>query len=128
MREEELCTESRTQAAKRGMPQCGGMGMSFRLSRNLLLRSAVSLVVALSLARGQSTRSDIPRLPNGRPDFQGTWFKTGGFGLTGAVVPGEARGGGGGGGAGGAAGPRGAGRPNEFFMRGVRIPYLPEAI
>ena len=86
------------------------MTISIRLTLVLLL-------LALSLARGQGTRSDIPRLPNGRPDFQGTWFKTGGFGLTGAVVPGEAR---------GAA--RGTSTTNEFFMRGVRIPYLPEAI
>ncbi|OLC33460.1 MAG: hypothetical protein AUI91_07005 [Acidobacteria bacterium 13_1_40CM_3_56_11] len=105
------------------------MGMSFRLSRNLLLRSAVSLVVALSLARGQSGRSDIPRLPDGRPDFQGTWFKVGGFGLTGAIIPTEARGGGARGAAGGGGGgARGAASTNEFFLRGVRIPYLPEAI
>src|SRR5438552_1256551 len=76
----------------------------------------------------RKSNSDIPRLPNGRPDFQGTWFKTGGFGLTGAVVPGEARGGAPRGAGASGAGPRGTTGPNEFFMRGVRIPYLPEAI
>ncbi len=101
-------------------------------------RTLVLFILALPLARAQGTRPDIPRLPNGRPDFQGTWFKTGGFGLTGAVVPGEAlgaapRGIGAGVGAetgarGGRGTARGTPRPNEFFLRGVRIPYLPEAI
>src|SRR5436853_2576366 len=100
--------------------------MTFSIRRSLVLSSAVAFVLALSLARGQDSRSDIPRLPNGRPDFQGTWFKTGGFGLTGAVVPGEARGGAPRGA--GAGGARGTSGPNEFFMRGVRIPYLPEVI
>src|SRR5437764_10864045 len=82
-----------------------------------------------TLARGQNSRLDIPRLPNGHPDFQGTWFKVGGFGLTGAIVPGEARGAAGrGASAGGGGGARGTTGPNEFFMRGVRIPYLPQAI
>src|SRR5262249_58492003 len=51
-------------------------------------------------------------------------------GLTGAIVPGEARGaaGRGAGAGGGGGGARGTGATNEFFLRGVRIPYLPEAI
>src|SRR5262245_11969542 len=112
--------------------------MTFWNRRKFLFLGASGLVVALSLARGQSGRSDIPRLPNGRPDFQGTWFKVGGFGLTGAIVPTEARGGGASGasgaggargaGGGGDGGARGAASANEFFLRGVRIPYLPEAI
>src|SRR5213594_4132156 len=100
--------------------------MTFWNRRKFLFWGASGLVVALSLARGQSERSDIPRLPNRRPDFQGTWFKVGGFGLTGAIVPTEARGGGAGGAGGargaaggGGGGARGAASANEFFMRGV---------
>jgi len=101
--------------------------MIFSIRRSLVLLAAIGFVLALSLARGQNSRSDIPRLPNGRPNLQGHWFKTGGFGLTGAIVPGEARGAAGRG-TGGGGGARGATGTNEFFLRGVRIPYLPEAI
>ena len=66
----------------------------------------------------------IPRLPNGRPDFRGTWYKRGGFGLTGLGAPPGARGGGLLGGGFG----RDAATANEFFIRGVKVPYLPEAL
>ena len=45
--------------------------------------------------------ADIPRLPNGKPDFNGVWYRGNGFG-PGGGVPGR--------GAGGAAGPGGGGR------------------
>lgn len=63
------------------------------------------------VASSTASAAGIPRLPGGRPDFQGLWFRDSqGAGTGGFADPGP-----------------GAG-DDVFFKKGVEIPYLPAAV
>lgn len=83
-------------------------------------------------ATSTSGTADIPRQPNGHPDFQGLWLKYNGnfgaltLGTLDGGAPGRGRGGRGGGGAG--ANPFGTQNVTGFLRPGVPVlPYLPVA-
>ena len=115
-----------------------------RKASTLITRLAACLLPALALAQQPAAPgSDIPRMLDGKPDFQGNWFKRSMYGPTGInprVAPqaGDPASGAGGG---PGAGP-GGGRGNDAFaaartlrggdlkriIDGVEVPYLPEAL
>ncbi|MGC4029788.1 MAG: hypothetical protein QM696_13060 [Steroidobacteraceae bacterium] len=120
-----------------------------------LVQSAAAQVAVqgtVTAAPEEAAALPIPRLPDGKPDFQGTWYKSRGYQPNGTVVvapgggraaaePGNTAGNQPQGGAGAAAGGGGAAGtgPNPFglssaenaevfLLHGVKIPYRPEAM
>src|SRR5664279_1629723 len=75
-------------------------------------------------------KSSIPRLPDGHPDFQGTWYKNAGYQPNGStLLPGGGRGAGGPGGTSTSAfGRSTAENADVFLLHGAKIPYRPEAV